>query len=162
MGRPRIPTVTLSARGSRHAKGRREPQPLPGKPRAPPGLSDTARRAFRYYSRLLETTRVIQKIDAAAMELLACTYATWRECEDVIAREGMTYVAESGLIKKHPAVAIRAEAAAQLTRLLQQFGLTPASRSNVSPATGPAADDPEGRGRFFAGDGRPTPPAKSA
>lgn len=151
MGRPRTPTLTLQTRGSRHAQGRTEPPPLPGKPRTPPGLSDTARRAWRYYAKLLETTGVLQRLDGAALELLACTYATWRECEDLIAREGMTYVAESGLVKKNPTVSIRAEAAAQLTRLLQQFGLTPASRSNVSPPTGPAADDPAGKSRFFGG-----------
>jgi len=69
--------------------------------------------------------------------------ADWLSARDEItAAGGETYVTEAGLIKAHPAVAMRNDAARRLQSLLAEFGMTPSSRSKVSAKDEDGKADP--------------------
>ncbi|QQP93546.1 phage terminase small subunit P27 family (plasmid) [Skermanella sp. TT6] len=82
---------------------------------------------------------VLTLSDASALEMLCISYAEFREANAQIERDGMTFMSENGLIKKHPAVGIRAEAWRRVMSGLVEFGLTPAARSKVQATPTPEA-----------------------
>ena len=93
--------------------------------------------------------RVLTKIDANAHARYCRTWSRWRKAEEFIEKNGEMYPLkdESGRIKymqQWPQVAISHKLALQLTRLEQEFGMTPSARSRIKVDT-PAAlnrDDP--------------------
>ena len=106
-------------------------------PPAPKHLSDEAKRQWKRLAPAVKATGAMTASDLVAFELLACTLATATEAEALIAKEGATVEGGSGGIKAHPALTMMAQARAQATALLAQFGLTPRGRAAIAPA--PAA-----------------------
>jgi len=85
--------------------------------------------------------------DELALEQCVEAYADWRQAMEIIAAEGTHYetTSQSGgtMIRAHPAVAMRSDAARRFQSLMSEFGLTPASRSKVSAQGGEGeVDDP--------------------
>jgi P27 family predicted phage terminase small subunit len=113
----------------------------------PETLSDTAKENWDRFCDLLECMGVLSLPDELALEQLVEAYADWRQAHEVIAAEGTHYETTSStggtMIRAHPAVAMRSDAARRFQSLMSEFGLTPASRSRVS-TTGDdgAQDDP--------------------
>jgi P27 family predicted phage terminase small subunit len=71
------------------------------------------------------------------MFLVYCeAYATWVKAKGVVARKGFTFETEGGQVKKRPEVAIMHDAARIMRQSAAEFGLTPSSRSRVTPAMG--------------------------
>lgn len=104
------------------------------------------REAWGYVVGILDRMGVLTEADALAVELLCEARADWLSARDAILDAGgETYVTEAGLIKAHPAVAMRNDAARRMQSLLAEFGMSPSSRSKVSAnnqddQTDPAAE----------------------
>ena len=85
-------------------------------------------------------------LDYLALELIAYTYHTYITAKDLVLKEN--YVVKernarnAGISKPHPAVKIMYDANSQLTRLVQEFGLTPKSRGNLNNLQGKLAFNP--------------------
>jgi P27 family predicted phage terminase small subunit len=94
---------------------------------------------------------MLTAMDLPMLRLLAEAQATEREMVSVLEREGLTIAAGSGGRKAHPA--LRAGAAARTTaiRLLEAFGMPPASRQRVDQAPLPATLMPLGAAAGLAG-----------
>lgn len=69
--------------------------------------------------------------DLRAFSLLCEVLATETSARELIVQEGTTIDAGSGGKKAHPALKQMETARSQATRLLESFGLTPRSRTNV-------------------------------
>jgi P27 family predicted phage terminase small subunit len=89
--------------------------------------------------------RVLTEADVTALVQLARRYEEYMDEAGEVREQGSTYASEGrdGIqIKAHPGVAIRDRAWADFQRGLVEFGLTPASRSRITPLPAPQDDDP--------------------
>ena len=135
-GPPRKPTTLGLLHGSKRSKARapNEPAVESGPPPKPEWLGEIASQAWDDVLPLLLGMRVVSTSDRMALEMLASTYEEWRDANDAVQRDGATqeYHTQAGSsIRAHPAVAQRSDAFRRLHTVLQEFGLTPASRSKA-------------------------------
>lgn len=114
-----------------------EPEPpllVDAKP--PPWLRGRSRKAWGELSQILLDMRVLTVADRPALALLADAYGEYLELRADVARNGRWYQmrTESGAIMEmtRPAVTQMTDAWRRASAMLQQFGLTPSSRSKVS------------------------------
>tara|TARA_Y100001951_G_scaffold105340_1_gene122087 strand:+ start:42 stop:503 length:462 start_codon:yes stop_codon:yes gene_type:complete len=147
MGKGRKPTPShlKVVRGTDRADRRNnaEPQPSKCRPDAPDTMTDVGREAWDYVVGILDRMGILTEADAMAVELLCEARADWLSARDEItAAGGETYTTEAGLIKAHPAVAMRNDAARRMQSLLAEFGMSPSSRSKVSAKETDGKDDP--------------------
>lgn len=136
--------------------------PLAVTERCPSWLRGRARSAWKWVYPRLRDMRVLTEADRDALALLCDAYGELIECRAVIAKFGRVYeskiiradtkrvttksrrddpfevpddydpTALSVMIRPRPEVAIAADAWRRVNAMMQQFGLTPASRSKVS------------------------------
>lgn len=112
-----------------------EPQPPVGVPPARAGLSAQAKRERRRLLRALQPMRAVTISDGPALDMLSEAQAEYHEARAVLARDGQSYecvtAAGARMRRARPEQAIAADAMRRAVHLLQEFGLTPASRSKV-------------------------------
>lgn len=110
-----------------------EPKPPQGIPDCPKWFLAEGHSAAMWHRLAPDLARmgVLTLADAAALEMVCTAYADFREACDEIQQDGPTFTAENGLIKRHPAMAIKQEAWRRVMSGLVEFGLTPSSRSKV-------------------------------
>ncbi len=152
MGKGRKPTPShlKVVRGTERADRRNdaEPRPTRERPSAPAHMSDRARECWGYIIGVLDSMGVLTEADALAVELLCEARADWLDArKEIEGAGGPTYQSinqQTGavLIKAHPAVAMRNDAARRLQSLLAEFGCTPSSRSKVGAGGGDGEEDP--------------------
>ena len=142
MGRrgPRpTPTPLLKLRSSTlvtKRREKREPQSASSAPRCPAWLDEQAKAAWRQLVPQLQAMRVLTKIDGNALTRYCRFWSRWRTAEEFITKNGDVYPLkdENGRIKclmPFPQVSIANKLAQQLTRLEQEFGLTPSARTRI-------------------------------
>jgi P27 family predicted phage terminase small subunit len=138
-GPPRKPTAL------RIAQGNRSRRPLPvNEPRPPAVISDDppahlspgARRAWAYYAPILRQARVLTVADLKALSEMCECESTVESLRADVHKNGrnqivITTVGEE-VEKPRPVIAQLHAAERALKGWLQEFGLTPASRSKVS------------------------------
>lgn len=137
--RPEILAIA-ELKGSPRAKRLRKamPEPMPGVPACPRWLEPDAKKAFRWLVKQLDFMRVLNRSDTQAMVRYATLWARWKRAELHLQRYGDTYPLKDELGRVRcfmpwPQVAIASKLAHELTRLEQEFGLTPSSRTRIEP-----------------------------
>lgn len=143
------PTPILKLRGSTLVTKRREqgePKPRAGRPTCPTWLDVDAKAAWRQLVPELEAMGVLTRIDRNALARYCRTWARWKKAEAFIDKHGEMYPLkdESGqprCFQQWPQVAIANKLSQQLTRLEQEFGMTPASRTRIQLAPAPRQPD---------------------
>ena len=113
-----------------------EPKGPPGIPKCPAWLDKRAKAMWRRISPLLFRMGVLSKIDGNALARYCRTYSLWRQADEFIEKNGMAYPTKdaSGRItslQQFPQVGIYNKMAITLTRLEQEFGLTPSARARL-------------------------------
>ena len=112
----------------------------------PAFISDRARQHWPELARLLADMGVLSDGDLIALGLLCETLCEWVEACRTVEAEGATYACttEAGatMVRAHPAVAQRADAARRVQSLLSEFGLTPSARAKVQGLPPLPGDDP--------------------
>lgn len=137
-GRKRTPDHLKLISGTDRADRRNDAAPTPEcvRPPMPETLTETAQANWDRFCDILDGMGVLTVADEFALEHLVEAYADWRHAHDVIAAEGTHYETTSStggtMIRAHPAVSMRSDAARRFQSLMSEFGLTPASRSRVS------------------------------
>ena len=132
-----LPTAVLQARGSRRAKANKlEPEPPAGLPECPDWLSDDAKAVWSQITPILQKMGVLTIADGNALARYCTALAQWREAEMFLQKYGLTYPVKSGngTVKcffQWPQVAIVQKLSLVLTRLEQEFGLTPSARTRI-------------------------------
>ncbi len=143
----KLPTRLKEIRGTarKDRQNLREPRPPLGIPPPRRGLSVAARGWYRRLARLLHDMSVLTLADGPALELLAETLAEYTQARRLLARDGQSYecatTAGAVMRRTRPEQAVAADAGRRAAHLLEQFGLTPVSRSKVEGATAPPVDD---------------------
>ncbi|WP_392552914.1 phage terminase small subunit P27 family [Orbus wheelerorum] len=133
-GPAKTPTHINNLKGNpgKRGKNKNEPQPKKAIPNAPRHLKKLPKYWFNVIADELDCIGVLTKIDGKALELLVEAYAEYRHHCGVLDKEDYTYRTSEGLIKAHPAAAMKADAWKRIKTMLAEFGMTPSSRSKVS------------------------------
>src|SRR5262245_15040438 len=132
MSRPPKPTAAHRIVGTYRRDRHEGPALTPGKPPpAPAWLSDVAKPKWGETATLLAGTGLLTDLDHDALAAYCETWATWRKAVETVEREGATYRTAAGLVKRHPAVAIAAQAGKDLLAWAERLGLTPAARQRM-------------------------------
>jgi P27 family predicted phage terminase small subunit len=155
-GPPPKPTALEKAEGwPGHRKGKRAAEPTPteltiaeAKRRCPPDLQKDERRWWRYYAETLVPLNVVSEADLVALARLAKATAerirfeavmnksgpihfhekSWRIGKD---EKGNPVMASSRVPMLSPLYSVVSGLRDQELKLLREFGMTPASRTNV-------------------------------
>lgn len=139
MSRRPTPTHLHKLAGSFRADRHRTMTLTPGTPPDAPGwLSSIAKAKWVETAAALAAAGALTALDLDALAAYCECYATWREALETVRREGATFPTRSGLVKRHPAVAIVAQAGRELLAWSDKLGLTPAARQRMRfelPAT---------------------------
>ena len=151
------PTPILKLRGSTLVTKRRqrsEPKVPPGTPRCPGWLDNDAKAAWKHVVPQLVAMGVLTTIDGNALARYCRLWSRWRKMEAFIESKGEMYPLkdDGGRVKcfaQWPQVAIANKLAQQLTRLEQEFGMTPASRTRIQVA-GQPQERSDAKARFFS------------
>lgn len=133
-GPAKTPTHINNLKGNpgKRAENKNEPKPENGIPNTPRYLKKLPKYWFETLAKELNQVGVITKIDSKALELLVEAYSEYRHHCDELEKEGYTYKTKEGLIKAHPAAAMKADAWKRVKAMMEQFGMSPSSRSKVS------------------------------
>lgn len=111
-------------------------------PNCPAHLKDEARKEYKRISAELEVLGLIAKIDRAALAAYCSAWAEYVFCEKKIAQlnaddpageKGYVTVTPSGYHQMSIWVSIRTRALYTMKTFLVEFGMTPSSRSRVTP-----------------------------
>jgi P27 family predicted phage terminase small subunit len=77
---------------------------------------------------------LLDRVDAVALEAIACSVARWREAEEVLRAEGLFVASPNGYRIAHPAIAVSQKAMAEYRSWCARFGLTPSDRIGLGMA----------------------------
>lgn len=110
---------------------RSEPKPRPIAPKCPSWLDAEAKREWRRIAPALERLGLLTEIDGAALAGYCQSYARWRQCQQVLAKDGLTFKTESGYMAARPEVAIANRALIEIRAFCAQFGMTPSARARM-------------------------------
>ena len=133
----RLPTRLKQLRGTlrRDRTNVREPKPLVRIPPCRRSLPASVRAMYRRLSRILAPLRVVTVADGLALELASSVLVEYETNARVVLEQGSTYEATTAagavMHRARPEQAIAADAWRRAATMLQQFGLTPSSRSKV-------------------------------
>ena len=128
-GPPRMPTPLLEARGSNRPGRRRSEGALelpPEIPAAPATLSPGAAAIWSELVEVLGNAKVLSRADRRELTRLCCLYESWDRCQaEIDAKGAWDEEGETSAGKRQMRIG------EQLTRLAQQFGLTPSARASL-------------------------------
>ncbi|MDO7851387.1 phage terminase small subunit P27 family [Hymenobacter convexus] len=146
-GRPRKPTHLKKLAGTLQPSRTNPLEPVPavalGQP--PEWLSATAKEYWDEIGGILLQMNLVSYGDTAAMTLLCDVLAQWVSVRVTIAKKGRVYelLSDGGKVfRARPEVAMEADLWRRASRMLVEFGLTPASRSKVSALGDKEEKDP--------------------
>lgn len=113
-------------------KVRPQPQVVPYLPDAPEHLAPLAAEMWDRVAGELRRLEIAGNVDAAVLEAFCTAYATMRDADELVGRQGMTVAGSQGQQVAHPMLAVAAKARAQIGTLGSQLGLTPAARLRMT------------------------------
>jgi len=156
-GPPPTPTAVLKLRGSTLVTKQREAREVKapsGRPACPRWLDKDAKAAWKYIVPILEGMGVLTRADVNALSRYCRLWSRWRKAELFIDEHGEVYplkddVGHVKCVQQWPQVSIANKLAQQLTRLEQEFGLTPSARARLQLAPEPKDKPTHGKERFF-------------
>ena len=117
-----------------------EPLMIAGRPelaemmRAPRYLPKEGRDYWRSTVTRLVEIGMIDRVDRAALEMLATSYARWRQAVAMLADQDLLVLGARAQLKQHPAIRIERDAATLYMRTAEHFGVTPIARSRLGLA----------------------------
>lgn len=134
MPMPKKPTALRRAQGNPgKVKGNKsEPQPTIIMPTAPENMSEFARQEWERITPILYRLGLLSEIDTVALAMYCDAVSTWRQAKEQLAIEGLTISTTNGNVIQNPVLGIRNKAMELAHKFLIQFGMTPASRANVT------------------------------
>ncbi|WP_185802976.1 phage terminase small subunit P27 family [Pontivivens nitratireducens] len=113
-------------------KGRKPPLHIAGDElegaTVPDWFSEDAAREWVRVVPVLSERKILTEADMGCLEAYCVATGTVREMERMLQMDGHV-LNEKGALKKHPAVAIQADAMNRARMLASELGLTPVSRS---------------------------------
>lgn len=141
MGRKAIPTALKLVKGTQRSDRQVENEPTPqkGNTRPPTYLSTEAKKVWRKAVKVLEANNVFTEMDEHALSLFCEAFARWLKAQKELRDNGEVIKAPSGYPVTSPWLSVSNKAFEQMTKIMTEFGMTPASRTKVNvtpPAPG--------------------------
>jgi P27 family predicted phage terminase small subunit len=102
------------------------------KPRKPSGMPYHAGALWDRLAGFLYERGILTIFDAPIFEMMCLSYHFMKEADKWLKKDGVLTVDERGLIRKHPAHQIFRDHVNLYMKAAVEFGLTPASRSQLS------------------------------
>ncbi|SNX59739.1 phage terminase, small subunit, putative, P27 family [Nitrosomonas ureae] len=108
-------------------------------PECPAHVTGAAKQEWLRIILLLEKYKLITDIDTAALALYCVAYGRWQEAEKRIREnkadggDGMIITSPNGYPIQNPYLIVANRAMEDCYKYLQQFGLSPAARTRVTP-----------------------------
>ena len=109
----------------------REPQPERKAPACPPHLDAEAKKEWKRLCKLLLKMDVLSEADGMALACLCQTWSTLVKAQAKLNETGMLFKTPSGYVQQNPLVGIVGACIDTVTKLGQEFGLTPAARGRL-------------------------------
>src|SRR4051812_37243835 len=100
-------------------------------PTPPAWLSDQALTEWQRVLSLIAAACAVAQPDADVIAAYCETLVLFRQAVAQVARDGITYTADGGLVKRQPAVSIASDARKDLLRLAGELGMTPIARQRL-------------------------------
>ena len=107
----------------------------------PENLEPEARAYIESVLQMLEDNGIIDKVDGAALQMLAYNYSTFIKAGKIVEKEGLTVTSDRGNIAEHPAVKIGRDAQTSALKVMSEFGLTAKSRSKLPKLSNSGEDE---------------------
>ena len=132
-GRPPKPTALKELAGNpgKRPLNHNEPKPKVIIPTCPTWLTAEGKREYKRQAKMLVNLRVMTEADRMALASYASEYSKWREAEDILAVEGSVLISEKGGRYLNPMWSVANTHFKNMLKLMQEFGLTPASRTRI-------------------------------
>lgn len=151
------PTPILKLRGSTLVTKRREKREAHGPeglPVPPAWLDEEARAAWDELLPMLATMNIVTRVDGNAFARYCHLWARWRRAELFIKDRGEMYPLkdEQGQVRcfqQWPQVAIANKLSMQLTKLEQEFGMTPSARTRIQVPAASGTEVDRAKSRYF-------------
>jgi len=101
-------------------------------PKPPEELNDLAVEVWYAVGKQLVDAGIFKSVDIISFAMFCAEVSKWREAEQHIKDEGLTYIPPRGrLVKENPWVRISRAALDNARRFFGEFGLTPAERTKI-------------------------------
>lgn len=137
-GRPKVPQAMKDARGtSRPDRTNPDAPVVRVAPPPRPTFLDSDPQAAELYDVAVNTLMKMQVVgepDSLALSLLADQLSSYLKMRKVVEEEGLTILSAQGVQKTHPLLQQMNTAYGNIYKMLIQYGLTAATRQNVSSA----------------------------
>lgn len=145
MGRKAKPSALRAIEGNvgRRPVNKNEFRPVAEMPDCPKHLKGEAKKEWNRIAAELGAYQMISAVDRAALAMLCTQWGRYVEAEEMIAAEAKKNPASAGLCTASPnghmvhsfALVASNKAIELYHKMCSDFGLTPASRVNLAPAT---------------------------
>lgn len=109
-----------------------EARPRAQRPTCPAHLCPAARSEWRRIIGELEPLGLVTKLDRAALAAYCQAWGRWVEAEEALRKHGVLVKSPSGFPMQSPYLAVANKAMNQMRLLLQEFGMSPSSRSRAT------------------------------
>lgn len=133
-GRKPAPAEKRIAEGNPGHRPIPEPMLVGGRPvddemQEPPAhLPRDAQEFWRVSVARLIDVGIVDRVDGPLLEMLAVTYARWRQAARVLAADGHFVIGLGGTLRAHPAIKIERDANQAFLRMAEHFALSPVAR----------------------------------
>ena len=143
MPSPRKPTATKIAEGNpgKQKLPPSEPKPKVEIPSCPSYLDSDAKKEWNRISKILKKYKLITQADRTALAIYCQEYSAFIRATVELSKEELVIPTVTGGIQKNPLAVLRNQSANTLVKYLNEFGLTPASRSKVAMLENEKEDD---------------------
>jgi len=94
-------------------------------------LDDTAKDEWERLVAILTSMKVLTEADYMALANLAQTWSTMVKAQEQLNKTGILFKTPSGYVQQSPLIGIVNNCVSIITKLGQEFGVTPASRSRI-------------------------------
>ena len=102
-------------------------EPFEKAPKCPPHLKGVAKYMWQRTAAELTTMRVLTQVALRGLEIYCSLYPRWRKAEDYLAKNGY----HTSMMVASPYVKISLDCSVQMKSWMNEFGITPSSRSRV-------------------------------
>jgi P27 family predicted phage terminase small subunit len=116
---------------------------------SPDWLGEAARGHWNNVAPELQRIGLLTELDLTLFAAFCQTYANWVRVEKQLNETGLVYVTPSGQVRPRPELAIAREYMDAILEFSKDFGMTPASRANMSLPTQPDSDSDFERWRML-------------
>ena len=108
----------------------------------PVDIEDEAKAYIQNVIEKLEETGIMDKVDNAALSMLARNYSTFIKASKQLEKDGLTVVSDRGNLTAHPLIKVAKDAQIQAMKVMVEFGLTAKARTKLSKMEKPEEDSP--------------------